>query len=1145
MKKVYIYMSFLILFLIVPESGAFVENWDYTQGPPLGTVSTWSKAYFNDTVMVRSGFSGGEVCVTQLGGAADSVYTNTIPTLTGPIIRLETSMFLGGENSHAYVGVQSSDTDWAHSPAAFMIHGKRFLFGIYDAAGGYHEDYNFDEYFHVKWWDVRVEIYPTANDGNGLLNFYYKEPGETIWSQSTVLSNLNLKLKSNPTMDVPAEWNRMFVRVSTSGTYWQDMAYLGAIEYTSVSEPTLPPPLVFVENFDYQAGVPLESVSAWDPQQSGSENKMEVVSSPPDTNYIIPLADCRYYRTPEALGYAMQGPIIQVELTAYAQSTNSFMFFGMGNLGFNSDAPGTAFMLKFAPGEIAIYDTVGTATVSSNYSQGVIYDILLGITPSANGGDGVLSLFYREHGEVDWIGDGILANINLHLKSDSATDNPATEWLAIWLRGCSAAPHTNNEARLYNITVQSVASLPKLYKATVPSPENDAPWVAIDSNLSWTAGDDAVYHDVYFGTTSDVNSMQFKVRTTNTNYAPGTLEEAKTYYWRVDERDANENLLAVGAVWSFLTQQPYPLMAGERFIYTTGGQTNGWPLGDNEGGGDGGYGWDGRWQGDGYCYAEIRPGSLEPAFYYPLGTYAEKLQHDNVNNAGWGGFEAWRRIARPINLSENKNYYVSFLVMAAETYSAEDFVEGDFQFRMDDGFTLGFAAGIMPIGWPIPGEPNLTQPEFYLRGVDGTTLAHEGTWAANTVYMVVLKISAVADGNDVVSMAVFSPDNPLPGEEPTDWLLSLDTGPSNESFNMLWVESQRADEWDQVAWDEIRMGFTWGSVTGWPSICGDPGTIFNYDLNGDCKVDFGDFATLAQEWTQCTLPGDVGCEKYFPGIAEPNNPDLIVFEASDPITVNGNLDDWADAQWFSVTNPVYQAEYCWDIEDARYAVAWDSTHPTTLYFAAKVKDVDHRFSSTIGAWNSGDQIELKIEANGTGTSSSPVGVYNFAQLYRVGYNGDGGSWACWSNSTPSSSPDSGMVYAARIDSVDADTILYEAAIRTYDNFGGFNSTTTTLKNLVNNGVIRFGVQVDSRSVLNSVVNSGAISDISGSDSTPSTWPEYTIKTSNSLSCGDWGNLPGDIDVNCKVGFSDLAAIAVKWLSCTDPENPVCDRPWLP
>jgi len=238
MKTKSICMTAAIVMLVALQASAYVENWNYTQGPPLGTVSPWSLAYFGDTLKAEENVGWGTgAYVTQRAGAADSVYTNTIPTLTGPIIRLETSMFLGGENSHAYVGVQSSDTDWAHSPVAFMIHGKRFLFGIYDAAGGYHEDYNFDEYFHVKWWDVRVDIDPLANSSNGELDFYYKLPTETVWRQSAALSNLNLQLKANPTMDVPAEWNRMFVRVSTSGTYWQDMAYLGAIEYTSVPEP--------------------------------------------------------------------------------------------------------------------------------------------------------------------------------------------------------------------------------------------------------------------------------------------------------------------------------------------------------------------------------------------------------------------------------------------------------------------------------------------------------------------------------------------------------------------------------------------------------------------------------------------------------------------------------------------------------------------------------------------------------------------------------------------------------------------------------------------------------------------------------------------------------------------------------------------
>ena len=32
------------------------------------------------------------------------------------------------------------------------------------------------------------------------------------------------------------------------------------------------------------------------------------------------------------------------------------------------------------------------------------------------------------------------------------------------------------------------------------------------------------------------------------------------------------------------------------------------------------------------------------------------------------------------------------------------------------------------------------------------------------------------------------------------------------------------------------------------------------DLNDDCKVDFGDFAVIAEEWLKCVIPGDASCD---------------------------------------------------------------------------------------------------------------------------------------------------------------------------------------------------------------------------------------------------------------------------------------------
>jgi len=93
-----------------------------------------------------------------------------------------------------------------------------------------------------------------------------------------------------------------------------------------------------------------------------------------------------------------------------------------------------------------------------------------------------------------------------------------------------------------------------------PSPAYDATDVGLNAILSWTASTSAASHQLYFGTDKEA------VRTANTgspeyigskalgaeNHDPGLLEADATYYWRVDEVDAQGNTTQ-GPVWLFMT----------------------------------------------------------------------------------------------------------------------------------------------------------------------------------------------------------------------------------------------------------------------------------------------------------------------------------------------------------------------------------------------------------------------------------------------------------------------------------------------------------------------------------------------------------------------------------------------------------------
>jgi hypothetical protein len=94
-----------------------------------------------------------------------------------------------------------------------------------------------------------------------------------------------------------------------------------------------------------------------------------------------------------------------------------------------------------------------------------------------------------------------------------------------------------------------------LRRASNPNPADGARSVSRTADLSWTAGEDATSHDVYFGTSSP---GVFQGNQTATTFDPGTMAYSTTYYWRIDE--FNNGSKTTGIVWSFTTTGAGPSM---------------------------------------------------------------------------------------------------------------------------------------------------------------------------------------------------------------------------------------------------------------------------------------------------------------------------------------------------------------------------------------------------------------------------------------------------------------------------------------------------------------------------------------------------------------------------------------------------------
>jgi len=95
----------------------------------------------------------------------------------------------------------------------------------------------------------------------------------------------------------------------------------------------------------------------------------------------------------------------------------------------------------------------------------------------------------------------------------------------------------------------------------VVEPHPGAWGVSVDHVLSWSAGDGAISHDVYFGTEGN----EFQGNQTGTSFDPGTLEMETAYSWRIDE--INSGGTATGDVWTFTTQDPSASIEMAKSVY--------------------------------------------------------------------------------------------------------------------------------------------------------------------------------------------------------------------------------------------------------------------------------------------------------------------------------------------------------------------------------------------------------------------------------------------------------------------------------------------------------------------------------------------------------------------------------------------------
>ncbi len=101
--------------------------------------------------------------------------------------------------------------------------------------------------------------------------------------------------------------------------------------------------------------------------------------------------------------------------------------------------------------------------------------------------------------------------------------------------------------------------------ASNPNPADGAIYVDPSVSLTWIPGYSAETHDVYLGTdkaavtNATTSSPEFKQNQPDATYTPASLEKGTTYYWRIDEIEADGTTKHNGDTWRFTTLPDIPI----------------------------------------------------------------------------------------------------------------------------------------------------------------------------------------------------------------------------------------------------------------------------------------------------------------------------------------------------------------------------------------------------------------------------------------------------------------------------------------------------------------------------------------------------------------------------------------------------------